>query len=263
MEHGALFNGKVPSTVLNGFLRKGYSVTPDLYIPQYNDSSDKAFEMKIYGIHKEYKNYLPSSKKISPTYPRMVDDLGPKTVVSDYTTVATKLDKELANTSDHDRGPFLSALHTLHGGHVTPIVGGAFGECSKSADTLLKTCALKAAASEAGVELTPAPDNKQLLTARNILLHDFRLVVGCSILRANIDLKFKRLPFIRPSIPSAKNAVLINKKPHTHFQPDFHPWFRKIGDNGVYDSFYRYVNQRHHFGDHSPKDDIPDLHALV
>ena len=169
-----------------------------------------------------------------------MDAQGPNTVVAAYTTVATKLDTELANTSDHDRGPFLSALHTLHSGHITPIIGGAFGECSKSADTLLNTCALKAAASEAGIELTPATDDSQLLTACNILLHDFRLVVGCSILRANIDLKFKRLPFIRLSIPSAKSAVLINKKPHTHFQPDFHHWFRNIGDNGVYDSFYRY-----------------------
>ena len=185
------------------------------------------------------------------------------TVLSDYTTAATKLDKELANTSDHDRGPFLSALHTLHGGHVTPIVGGAFGECSKSTDSLLKICALRAAASEAGIQLTPDADTSALRTARNILLHDFRLVVGCSLLRANVDLKFKRLPFVRPTIPSAQNAVLVNKKINKPFQPDFHPWFRNVGDDGVYDSYYRYVNQWHCFGDHSPGDDIPDLHALV
>ena len=198
--------------------------------------------MKIYGIHKDFANYLPSSKKPSTDHPRMVDDHGPKTVISDYTTSATKLDKELANTSDHDRGPFLSALHNLHGGHVTPIVGGAFGECSQSTDILLKNCALRAAASEAGLELTPETDTSELLTARNILLHDFRLVVGCSILRANVDLKFKRLPFVRPNVPSAKNAVLVNKKINRPFRPDFHSWFQNIGDDGVYDTYYRYVN---------------------
>ena len=194
----------------------------------------------------------------------MVDEKGPKTVISDYTRVARELDTELANTPPTETGPFLSALHSLHSGHITPMIGGAFGECSKTADSFIKKCALRAAASEAGIQLTPDTDISQLFTARNLLYHDFRLVIGCSILKSNIDLKFKRIPFIRSNIQSAKTAVLVNKKSNTnYFQPDFHHWFRNTGDSGVYDLFYRYINQRCRFGDHLPKDTIPDLHALL
>ena len=47
------------------------------------------------------------------------------------------------------------------------------------------------------------------------------------------------------------------------FNPDFNHWFKNVGDDGVYDLYYRYINQRCHFGDVSPRDDVPDVHALV
>ena len=110
-----------------------------------------------------------------------------------------------------------------------------------------------------------SPDNESTLySARNLLLHDFRVVLGCSILKANVDLKFKRIPFVKPTISEAKTAVLVNKKSNAnYFQPDFNQWFRNVGDNGVYDLFYRYLNQKCHFGDHTSNDDSMDLHALV
>ena len=78
------------------------------------------------------------------------------------------------------------------------------------------------------------------------------------------DLKLKRIPFIKPTIRDAKTTVLTSKKSNTnYFQPDFHGWFRNVGDGGVYDLYYRYINQKCHFGDHSPNDDTMDLDALT
>ena len=121
---------------------------------------------------------------------------------------------------------------------ISPIIGGAFGECSKSTDTLLQYCAINAVASNAGIQLTPETDTSSLYSARNLLLHDFPLVVGCSVLRANIDLKFKRLPYIQSTIQNANQTVSFNKKSTKQFfSSDSHRWFQNIGDNGVYDTF--------------------------
>ena len=93
----------------------------------------------------------------------------------------------------------LYSVQSLHGGHVTPLIGGAFGECSTTIDDLLKDCALQAAAHEAGLQLTTS-----ILSARNLLLHDFR---QCTILRANVDCKLQRIPFIRGTPNEASSIV--------------------------------------------------------
>ena len=60
----------------------------------------------------------------------MVDKDGPSAVITAYTKTVNDLDKELAKTPSNTTGPFLTALQSLHGGSITPIIGGAFGECS-------------------------------------------------------------------------------------------------------------------------------------
>ena len=194
----------------------------------------------------------------------MVDKKGPATVRSSYDRVATKLDSSICHSPPDTVGPFRSALQNLHGGHITPLVSGAFGECSSDVTDLLKHCALRAAATSAGIQLTPDTDVKSLYSSRNLLFHDFQMVLGCCILRANVDLKFKRLPFIRSSVSQAKDAVLFTTKKHSpFFEPDFHSWFRNVGDGGVYDLYYRYINQRSHYGDHSPFASSMAVHAVI
>ena len=174
----------------------------------------------------------------------MVDHRGPNDVRSSYTRKATTLDFDIARVTKPSVGPFLSAIHSLHGGHVTPLIGGAFGECSTTIDNLLKDCALQAAANEAGLQLTPDTDTTSILSSRNLLLHDFRQVIGCTVLRANVDCKLQRLPFIRATPTEAKSIIHHTKKVNTSgFSFDFNRWFQNVGDDGVYDMFYRYLNQ--------------------
>ena len=86
-------------------------------------------------------------------------------------------------------------------------------------------------------------DTSSLLSARNILLHDFRQVLGCTVLRANVDCKLQRLPFIRATAVEAKKIVHNTKKINTSgISFDFNRWFQNVGDDGVYDSFYRFLN---------------------
>ena len=194
----------------------------------------------------------------------MVDHHGPNTVRSSYQRVTTKLDKDIANhTSTTSKGPFTTALHSFYDGHITPLVGGAFGECSSSLDDLLKHCSLQAAANNAGLQLTPHTDISPILSARNLLLHDFRQVLGCTILRANVDCKLKRLPFIRSTPTAAKTVALSNKKINTNpFSFDFNNWFRHTGDDGAYDTFYRFLNLRGSSGASAPENQRTDLHGF-
>ena len=243
VEHGSLFNGKVPPNFYHAFLSKDHRVTPDLFIPHYKNVKDWAAEIKVFNIHGDYSNYVSKYGKLTSKTPRMVDHRGPNDVKSSYQRKAVALDVNIAHVPKPQPGPFLKAIQSLHDGHVTPLIGGAFGECSNSIDALVKDCALHAAASDAGILLSPDDDTSSLLSARNILLHDFRQVLGCTILRANVDCKLQRLPFIRATEVEAKKIVHNTKKINTSgFSFDFNRWFQNVGDDGVYDSFYRFLN---------------------
>ena len=244
VEPGSLFNGKVPQSLYQQFLAKNLRVTPDILIPHYNESKDWACDVKIYNVHSDFSNYKSQYTSLTSKTPRMVDHSGPNKVRSSYLRVTKKLDTTLAqHTSSDISGPFTTALHSLYDGHITPLIGGAFGECSKSLDDLLKHCSLQAAANNAGLQLTPSLDPSPILSARNLLLHDFRQVIGCTVLRANLDCKLKRLPFIRNTKPEAKSVAISHTKPNTDpFTFDFHNWFRNTDDSGAYATFYRYLN---------------------
>ena len=245
VEPGSMFNGKIPSAIYQQFLAKNLRVTPDILIPHFNNSKDWACDVKIHNVYSDFSNYISSYSSHSSKSPRMVDHSGPDKVRSSYLRVTTKLDKEIANhpPTATTPGPFTTALHSLHDGHITPIIGGAFGECSKTLDNLLKHISLQAAANNAGLQLTPHCDISPILSARNILLHDFRQVIGCTVIKANIDCKLKRLPFIRSTATDAKAIASLHTKQNTNpFSFDFNSWFRNTGDNGTYDTFYRYLN---------------------
>ena len=246
VEDGSLFNGKVPTPHYHSFLSKNLRITPDLYIPHFKQACDWAAEVKIFNIHGNYKNYVNTYSKLSSKTPRMVDHKGPKDVYSDYNRKTTALDVEIAKIPKTTVGPFRQALHSLHEGNITPLIGGAFGECSSSIDKLLQDCALQSAAHEAGLLLTPETDTSSLSATCNLLLHDFRQVIGCTVLKANIDCKLQRLPFIR-STPTAASTLVqrTNKTSTANLTFDFNKWFQNVGDNGVYDTFYRYLNQAH------------------
>ena len=111
-------------------------------------------------------------------------------------------------------------------------------------DTLVQDCALQAAATEAGIQLTPDTDTSSIFSARNLLLHDFCQVLGCTFLCANVDCKLQRLPFIHSTRTEASHLVhRTNKVNSTDQCFDFNRWFRNVGDGGVYDTFYRFLNQ--------------------
>ena len=170
----------------------------------------------------------------------------------------------MANTPPGTVGPFQQALSSLHDGHITPLIGGAFGECSSTIDDLVKDCALHAAASDAGLLLTPETDTSSIFAARNLLVHDFRQVLGCTVLRANIDCKLQRLPFIRSTATEASTLIHHTNKVNTSGLPiDFNHWFQNIGDDGVYDTFYRYLNQGQFSRDFSLRGGILDLLNLL
>ena len=154
-------------------------------------------------------------------------------------------------------GPFSTVLSSYYNNGITPIVGGAFGECSEHVDPLLQHCALHAAATKAGLILTPDTDTTCLLSTRNILLHEFRMTIGASILRANIRTKLTRVPFICPSPQYALvTAAQYHSKRHNAFHQDTHSWFTNTGDTwGVYDTYYKYRELKQHFGDLSPYSD--------
>ena len=172
-------------------------VTPDLFIPHFKNVSDWAADIKIFNVHGNYKNYVNSYSKLSSKTPRMVDHKGPNDVRSAYARKAIDLDVKISKLPKTTPGPFLQAIKSLHGSHITPLVAGAFGECSSSIDTLVQNCALQAAANDAGISLIPDTNTSSIFSARNLLLHDFRQVLGCTVLRANVDCKLQRLPFIR------------------------------------------------------------------
>ena len=244
VEHGSLFNGKVPTHFYHSFLSTNKRLTPDLFIPHFHNVSDWAGEVKIFNIHSNYKNYINTYTKLTSKTPRMVDHRGPNDVFSAYIRKASTYDVNIAKLPEKTPGPFLQSLHSLHGGHVTPLIGGCFGECSSTIDSLVKECALHAAASDAGLQLTPDTDTSSIFSARNLLLHDFRQVLGCTVLRANIDCKFQRLPFIRSTQSEASNLVHRTNKVNVTTQMfDFNRWFQNVGDGSVYDTFYRFLNQ--------------------
>ena len=80
VEHGSLFNGKVPTASYHSFLAMNNRVTPDLFIPHFKDVSDWAADIKIFNVHGNYKNYVNSYSKLSSKTPRMVDHKGPNDV---------------------------------------------------------------------------------------------------------------------------------------------------------------------------------------
>ena len=264
VEHGSLFGGKVPTPMYHAFLSKDKCITPDIFIPHFHNIQDWAADVKIFNVHGDYSNYVPTYGELTSKTPRMVDHRGPNDCTSSYNRKAVALDIDIAKIPKSSTGPFLKALHSLHGGHITPLVGGAFGECSSAIDTLLKDCALQVAASEAGLLLSPDIDTSSLSSTRNLLLHEFRQVVGCTVLRANVDCKLQRLAFIRSTIKDAKAVIHRTKKVNTIGSSfDFHRWFQNVGDGGVYDTFYRFVNQGHFSRGFSLHSGSPDSINLI
>ena len=126
------------------------------------------------------------------------------------------LDKHYYNTTKEvPDGPFTKVLTSFHNKGVTLLIGGAFGLCKKR-DKLLQDSSLHAAASDAGLLITPDTDLSSLYSARNILLHEFRTTVGCSVLRANIRQKLTRIHYFihpRPTLATATAAVFQVLRP--------------------------------------------------
>ena len=118
-----------------------------------------------------------------------------------------------------------------------------------------------AAATKEGISMTPIDQDKRetkaLLTATNILLHEFRSVVGCSTLKANINHKLDRLHYIRTTPQLAQATAAQQKKyKNANFRSDHHSWFNSIHDSGTYDAYFRYRNLKPRFGDTSPHTDL-------
>ena len=264
MEHGSLFGGKVPTPMYHSFLASDKRVTPDLFIAHFHNVEDWAADVKIFNVHVNYSNYIPTYGKLTSKSPRMVDHRDSNDCISSYTRKAKALDISIAKVPKPSTGPFLQAIHSLHDGHITPLIGGAFGKCSSTIDKLLQDCALQAAASDAGLFLSPDTDTSSITSARNLLLHDFRQVVGCTVLRASVDCKLQRLPFILSTIKEAKEVVHCTKKVNTTgLSFDFHRWFQNVGDSGVYDTFYRFLNQGHFSRGFSLRGGHPDSLNLL
>lgn len=118
-EHGATFNGKIPTSIYSSFINNGFSLKPDLHIPHFDDNSDLAYEIKIYGIHQDYKNYTNSHQRLKSTTECMVDSSGPSTVISHYNTSTTSFDKALVPKTSTISNPFTKVLQSLHGGHIS------------------------------------------------------------------------------------------------------------------------------------------------
>ena len=60
------------------------------------------------------------------------------------------------------------------------------------------------------------------------------------------SMKLQRLPFIRSTATEASTVVHRTNKVNTSGLPfDFNRWFQNVRDNGVYDTFYRLLNQSH------------------
>ena len=253
VECRSMFNGKIDSAIYYQYsLHNTDPIIPDLLVPNYEHSLDLLGEVKIYGIHRNNKNY-----PINNT--RMVDRASSQ-VIKSYQRKTKQLDDlYYPNNPSNTPGPFSNTLSSFHNGGVTPFVAGAFAECNKQIDDLLKHCSLHAAATREGILLTPDTDLTHLYSTRNILLHEFRTTVGCSVLRANTNHKLQRLHYIRPSPNAATSTAAIqrsnNRLPRPLFN-DPHSWFSNTGDDGVYDEYYRYRNLKPQAGDLSPPEDL-------
>ena len=242
VECHTMFNGKIDSHVYHNYCSSGEEqIIPDLIVPDFEHGQDLLCEMKIFGIHSDHSNY---SYRLGSQ--RMVSRFA-KAISREYYKRTRQLDNQYYKGRPPGTiGPFTNALNSYYHGGITPLIGGAFGECNKMMDGLLKHCALHAAASREGLLLSPNTDISPLHSTCSILLHEYRTAVGCSVLKANINHKLHRLHYIRPSHVAATSTLATQRtRTKSSTQANF---FSTTGDSGTYDEYYRFRSFNSHFG---------------
>lgn len=121
------------------------------------------------------------------------------------------MDKKYAPEAQ-EPGPFETSLSTFHGGGVTPLCFGAFGETSEEVDLYVKRCARLAANRQDGMAMSPLDSSEDSRGAYNLLVRQFRVALAVLVVKENALLKVKRTQFIRPTKASASYAASEQKR---------------------------------------------------
>ena len=174
---------------------------PDLMVHKYKGATLMG-EVKRNGIHAGYANYKKTSRAV---------ETKANSVKTEYTRKARKLDTLYAPEAD-DPGPFESSLTSFHGGGVTPLCFGAFGETSEEVDLYVKRCARLAANRQDGMAMSPLDSSEDSRGAYNLLVRQFRVALAVLVAKENALLKLKRTQFIRPTKASAAYAANEQKR---------------------------------------------------
>ncbi len=104
--------------------------------------------------------------------------------------------------------PFTTAIqHTFATGNAIPLVLGAVGELNLEGHRLVELAARHAAAHADNSDITPESVTSVKGSPYNLLLNQFRRVIGCMAMRVAMEEKLRRLPLIRQSRVEANRAA--------------------------------------------------------
>ena len=142
-------------------------------------------------------------------------DVKARAVRTEYVSKTKKLDRLYAPETETP-GPFEKSLSTFHGGGVTPLCFGAFGEASEAVDIYLKHCAKLAANRQDGMAMSPLDSSVDSRGAYNLIVRQYRVTLAVLVAKENALLKVKRLQFIRPTKESAAFAASEQKRGGTN-----------------------------------------------
>ena len=136
-------------------------------------------------------------------------------IYSDYRRNFEGLDKKFAADSEEvrsgTRGPFSKAQDRFYMNGIIALVAGPYGIMNEDFTKCIYKWAERAAASEAGREVSTLTNMDKKGGAFPIMLQQFRRAISTEIVRGMAELKLSRIHYLRPTKAAAKHAVIANR----------------------------------------------------
>ena len=229
------------------------SITPDIQVHNYpvgkKGGNDSGAQSNTLPAIFEVKTFYPSNTRMghntNDTY--NPGDRRAQGIYSEYRKKFKGLDKKFAADSEEvrsgTRGPFSKAQDRFYTNGVIALVAGPYGIMNEDFTKSIYKWAERAAASEAGREVSTLTNMDRKGGAFPIMLQQFRRAISAETVRGMAELKLSRIHYLRPTKAAAKHAVIANRSSN-RYKPSkgrTNHWYRRNTHEG-YGSFKQFRN---------------------
>ena len=166
-----------------------------------------------------------------------------------YLNRAKQLDVKFA--PNNDLKLFTTAITSqFYSGGVVPLVFGTYAEANKETHELIKFCAQTAAAHEHNARLSPEDLDSLRGSPFQLLLNQFRKVVGVLCIRNVVEEKLQRIMYIRPTKEGAKAAANTSNRRNNTRTRHGQSWYINFRSNKTFDAFYAFSSKYDDYDGH-------------